>query len=170
MGILPLAEALQKAVAENLDLVEVAPNEDPPVCRLMDYGRFRFLQAKKAREARKLQKPNLLREVRLRPRIAGHDREAKLRRVKDLLSDGNKVKLGVFFRGREITHPELGVGLLRELTEGLRDHAKLEASPSMEGRQLFVILAPVEKKENKSVSVDQNQETAIGRETEQTQT
>ena len=150
LGILPTVQALQAARERELDLVEVAPTASPPVCRIMDYGRFRFLQSKKDREARRIQKPNLLREMRFRPRIATHDREAKIRRVRGFLGEGSKVKLTVMFRGREMSHPEAGVTLLRGVAEGLKEQAKVEAAPAMEGRRMSLILVPIAQQRAKS--------------------
>jgi translation initiation factor IF-3 len=161
LGIVDVSEALELAKNEHLDLVEVSPNEDPPVCRLMDYGRFRFLQAKKDRESRKFQKTNEVREIRFRPRIGDHDRDSKMRRVRQLLGEGNKVKLTVMFRGREMTHPELGITLLRNVAEGLKEDAKLETTPSMEGRQLHVVLAPIPKRISETDKVDEQEEGII---------
>ena len=150
MGILSLQDALALARERELDLVEVAPAADPPVCRLLDYGRFRYSQNKKEREAKKSQKATGLREVRLRPNIGQHDLDFKSKIVKKLLATGAKVKIGVIFRGRSITHPDLGVGLLRRITEGLKDDAKLESPPAMEGRMLSIILVPIATKDNKA--------------------
>ena len=136
-------EALQLALGKDLDLVEVAPAADPPVCRILDYGKFKYVQTKKEREAKKAQKSTALREVRFRPGIGQHDQDAKLRTVHKLLATGAKVKLSVIFRGRSITHPEIGVTLLRRMTESLQDEAKLEKSPTMEGRRLSIIIAPM---------------------------
>ncbi len=136
-------DALRLAEQEGLDLVEVAPNQSPPVCRLLDYGKFRFIQAKKTREVKKTQKfRNEMREVRLTPGIAEHDVESKIRSVSDLLDDGAKVRVAVFFRGRQITHPDLAVKVLRKVAEGVASKAKLERAPLMEGRSLSIILAP----------------------------
>ena len=140
--MLPLAQALELASQSELDLVEVASNADPPVCRILDYGKFRYMQAKKDRETRKSQKLNLVRQVRFRTRIGDHDIAAKERKVRKLLDEGAKVKISVLFRGREISHPELGVNLLKRITEQLQDQAKLEQAPSMEGRMLSIVLAP----------------------------
>jgi len=129
-----------------LDLVEVAPAAQPPVCRLLDYGKFRYIQNKKEKEGRKNQKVNLLREVRFRPGISGHDLEAKTRMVRKLLGEGSKVKLTVMFRGREITHQSIGVELLRKAAETFKEEAKLEKAPSMEGRRLSIVIAPLGQK------------------------
>ena len=143
LGTLPTNQAIQLAQERGLDLVEVAPAAQPPVCRLLDYGKFRYVQTKKEREGRKTQKINLLREVRFRPRIGDHDMEAKRRVVKKLLDEGSKVKLTVMFRGREITHQDLGVELLRRTAEAFKDEAKLEKTPTMEGRRLSIVIAPI---------------------------
>ncbi len=142
LGTMPTSEAIQLAQEKGVDLVEVAPAAKPPVCRLLDYGKFRYLQTKKEREARKGQKTSLLREVRFRPRIGDHDIEAKKRQVKKLLDEGAKVKLTVMFRGREITHQDIGVELLRGIAEAFKDEAKPEKTPSLEGRRLSIIIAP----------------------------
>lgn len=126
----------------DLDLVEVAPNSVPPVCRLLDYGKFRYLQSTKEREMRKSQKTNTLREVRFRPRIGRHDIESKERLVHKLLGEGNKVKVSVMFRGRESDHPEIAINLLKQVHDFLKDEAKLEQAPNLEGRFMSIILAP----------------------------
>lgn len=143
LGTMPTFEANQLAQERGLDLVEVAPAAQPPVCRLLDYGKFRYLQTKKEREGRRTQKINLLREVRFRPRIGDHDMEAKRRQVRKLLAEGSKVKLTVMFRGREITHQEIGIELLRKTAEAFKDEVKLEKAPTMEGRRLSIIIAPI---------------------------
>lgn len=147
-----LQDALALAQERETDLVEVAPAADPPVCRLLDYGKFRYVQAKKEREARKTQKSTGLREVRFRPGIGQHDLDAKYRTVQKLLATGAKVKVSVLFRGRSITHPELGVGLLRRVAEGLQEEAKLERAPAMEGRMLSIILAPISRRDGGSAT------------------
>jgi len=143
LGIMPLQQAREVARKQNLDLVEVAANTVPPVCRLLDYGKYKYEQAKKERQARKSQKVSLLREVRLRPRIDNHDFEAKTRLVRKLLDGGDKVKVTVMFRGREITHPDIGWRLLQRMTESLKEAASLERQPSMDGKRMIMILSPV---------------------------
>jgi len=143
LGIMPLQQARETARKQNLDLVEVAANTVPPVCRLLDYGKYKYEQAKKERQARKSQKVSLLREVRLRPRIDNHDFEAKTRLVRKLLDGGDKVKVSVMFRGREITHPDIGWKLLQRMTESLKEAASLERQPSMDGKRMVMILSPV---------------------------
>ncbi len=142
LGVMPLSQAREIARKYNLDLVEVAPTAVPPVCRLLDYGKYKYEQAKKEQEARKKQKVSLLREIRLRPKIGNHDFEAKARIARKLLADGAKVKVTIMFRGREITHPELGRKLLQRMIESLQDVASLERQPAMEGRRMDIILAP----------------------------
>ena len=143
LGVMPLYQAREVAEKHNLDLVEVAPTAVPPVCRLLDYGKYKYAQAKKEREQRKSQKVSLLREVRLRPKIDTHDFEAKARLARKLLNGGDKVKVTVMFRGREVTHPDIGVRLLERMTGLQRDIASLERNPSMEGKRMSIILSPV---------------------------
>lgn len=142
LGIMPLSQAKEIARKNNLDLVEVAPTAKPPVCRLLDYGKFKYQQAKKEQEIRKSQRVSLLREIRLRPKIGDHDFESKARSVQKLLADGDKVKVSVMFRGREITHPELGWKLLQRMAEAVGDVASLDRQPVMEGKRMDIILAP----------------------------
>ena len=143
LGVMPLVQAREIARKQNLDIVEVAPTSVPPVCRLLDYGKYKYSQAKKERELRKSQKASLLREVRLRPKIDTHDFEAKARLVKKLLDGRDKVKVTVMFRGREVTHPDIGLKLLQRMTESLKEAASLERQPVMEGRRMSIILSPV---------------------------
>ena len=142
LGIMPLYQAREIAGQNNLDLVEVAATAVPQVCRLLDYGKYKYEQTKKEREARKGQKVSLLREVRLRPKVGDHDFEAKARIAKKLLANGDKVKVTIMFRGREITHPELGRKLLQRMIESLNDAASLERQPVTEGRRMDIILVP----------------------------
>ena len=145
LGVVPTYEALRIARERNLDLVEVAPTAVPPVCRLLDYGKFKYEQTKKDREARKHQKLALLKEVRLRPKIGEHDIEFKTRDVLRFLDEGDKVKVSVVFRGRELAHPELGQGLLRKVFAGLQGKAAIEKAISMEGRNMTMIVTPMDK-------------------------
>ena len=135
-------QAMQMARQNGVDLVEVAPNADPPVCRLLDYGKLRYLYSKKERESKKTQKNTELREVRFRPNIGVHDLEAKLRKVKEFIDDGSKVKLTVRFRGREAVHQQLGLSLLKRVADDMKEEVRLEKPPSMEGRALSMILIP----------------------------
>ncbi len=152
---MPVGQALQKAREWDLDLVEVAPNSDPPVCRVLDYGKLRYLSAKKDRESRKGQKSTELREVRFRPNIGSHDLEAKTRKVRELINDGSKVKLTVRFRGREAAHNEIGLSVLKRVADDLKDEVRLEKAPSMEGRALSMILLPsVPKRERTDKKVE----------------
>lgn len=141
-GVVPFAEALQLAEEVGLDLVEIAPNSEPPVCKLLDYGKFRFDQQKKAAEARKKQKTIEVKEVKLRPGIDKHDYETKMKNVKRFFEDGDKVKITLRFRGREMAHQDLGLKLLLKVKEETRELAKVELEPQLEGRQMIMILAP----------------------------
>ena len=139
---MPVAQALDLAREQELDLVEVAPTAQPPVCRILDYGKYKYEQAKKEREGRKHQKHVVLREVRFRPKIGQHDVELKARTAEKLLKEGDKVKVTVMFRGREVTHPQIGRDLLDRVYERLKDIAIIERPPVMEGRFLSMILTP----------------------------
>ncbi len=149
LGVMPLSQALETADKHNLDLVEVAATAAPPVCRLLDYGKFKYEQDKKEREARRSHKVSLLKEVRLRPKIGDHDFEAKARTAKKLLVNGNKVKVTVLFRGREITHPELGLKLLQRMAESLKEVAGIERKPMLEGKRMSIILSEAMKNKAK---------------------
>lgn len=142
LGVMTRAEALAIAREQNTDLVEVSPQADPPVCRLMDFGKFQYERAKRDREARKAQKEVEVKEIRLRPKTGEHDIAVVLRRARRFLDDGSKVKARVRFRGREITHPEVAEELLRRVANDLQDVADVEKAPGMEGRSLLMILAP----------------------------
>ena len=145
LGELTTDKALEMATERGLDLVEVAPSANPPVCRLLNYGKFRYEATRKEREARKASKNksnNSVREVRMKTRIGDHDREAKTRLVKRLLTEGSKVRVSVMFRGREVQHPQIGMALLKNVAEDLQEDALLEKAPSFEGRFLAMILAP----------------------------
>lgn len=142
LGVMTVPDALARARINELDLVEVAPNADPPVCRLLDYGKLRYLTSKKERETRKSQKSNDLKEVRFRPNIGVHDFYAKLRKVRQFIGNGDKVKLTVRFRGREAVHQQLGLSLLKRVADDLKDDVRLEHAPSMEGRAMSMVLIP----------------------------
>jgi len=157
LGIMPLYQALEIARKHNLDLVEVAATATPPVCRLLDYGKYKYEQNKKEREARKSQKISVLREIRLRPKIGNHDFEAKARSVRKLLDGGDKVKVTILFRGREITHPEIGRKLLERMSESLKGLASLDGQPSMQGRRMSMILiasSPQKTKEKEAQNAE----------------
>lgn len=146
LGIKSRNEALDIAANANLDLVMVAPNAKPPVCRVMDYGKYRFEQQKKEKEARKKQTVIKVKEVRLSPNIEEHDFNTKLRNARKFLSKGDKVKASVRFRGRAITHKELGQEVLERMAEECKDVAQIETKPKMEGRSMFLMLAPLAEK------------------------
>jgi len=146
LGIMPRNQALETARRHGFDLVEVAPTAVPPVCRLLDYGKYKYEQTKKERELKKSQKVSLLREVRLRPNIDDHDFEAKVRLVRKLLEEGDRVKVAIRFRGREITHPQLGWKLLQRVVELLPGVAAVARQPVIEERNMTVILAPLAPK------------------------
>ena len=143
VGIVALEEARHRAEEKGLDLVEVAPEARPPVVRMMDYGKFKYEQARAAREAKKKQHTIQVKEVKFRPGIEEHDYEFKTRHARRFLEEGNKVKLTMMFRGRQVTHPELGLEVLARVTGDLQDIAKVESHPSFEGRQMFMVLAPL---------------------------
>jgi translation initiation factor IF-3 len=141
LGIMQVRDALRVAQEKDLDLVEVAPNAKPPVCRIMDYGKFRFEQSKREREARKKQKVIEIKEIRMTPKIEDHDFQVKVKATQKFLKDGDKVKATIRFRGREIVHAELGKALLMQLYETVKDQAVLEREPKIEGKNMIMILA-----------------------------
>jgi bacterial translation initiation factor 3 (bIF-3) len=146
IGIVSLQEALEQARKANLDLVEISPSADPPVVRIVDYGKFIYEQTKKEREARRSQKVVEVKEIRLRPKTDDHDRAIKVRDARRWLEEGMKVKVRVRFRGREITYPELAMEQLQEVAKELTDIAVVEQAPNMEGQTMLMILAPKPKK------------------------
>lgn len=150
LGIMPLTQARETARKQSLDLVEVAPTAAPPVCRLLDYGKYKYEQAKRERGDRRSQKISLLREVRLRPKIGDHDFNAKARTARKLLTEGDKLKVTIMFRGREVTHPELGWKLLQRMAKDLEDVSVMERQPSMEGRRMNIILTPSSAQKSKA--------------------
>jgi translation initiation factor IF-3 len=142
LGVVPTHEARRIAEEANLDLVEVAPTARPPVCRIMDFGKYKYEQAKKAKESKKKQHTVDLKEMRYRPKIEEHDFQFKTRHVRQFLEEGNKVRCFVLFRGRERAHTEFGVRLLQRVAEVLADVAQVEVSPTLEGRSMNMVLAP----------------------------
>ncbi len=145
IGVMPVPEAIRIARESGVDVVEVSPNGDPPVCRLMDYGKFRYDQAKKEREAKKTQKSSGMREVRMRTRIGDHDMQRKTNKIREFLTGGDKVKVSVQFRGREMTHPEIGNQLLGKVARSLMESARVESPPIMERRMMSMVLVPGRK-------------------------
>lgn len=142
VGIVSLQEALSYADRLNLDLVEVAPMANPPVCKVMDYGKYRYEQEQKAKEARKRQTTISIKEIKLRPKIDDHDFETKKGHVERFLKKGDKVKLTIMFRGRELVHPHLGEKLLRRMADELADIGEVESQPNLDGRNMVMMLAP----------------------------
>jgi translation initiation factor IF-3 len=146
LGVFPLYEALAKADDEGLDLVEISAGSNPPVCKIIDYGKFRYDQTKREKESKKAQHQVKVKEVKIKPNIGIHDLQVKLEQSKEFLSKGNKVKITCTFRGREMAHPELGEKIMRKLLEDLDEVAIAEAPLKMMGRMLIVVLAPSGKK------------------------
>jgi translation initiation factor IF-3 len=142
VGILPIKEALAHAAEANLDLVEVAPMANPPVCRVMDYGKFKYQQSKKQQEARRRATTIQVKEVKVRPKIEEHDMAFKLKHIRRFLADNDKAKITMIFRGREMAHQDRGYAILRRMAEELADVATVEQEPKQEGRTLFMIVAP----------------------------
>ncbi|HEY8161369.1 MAG: translation initiation factor IF-3 [Methylocystis sp.] len=141
-GVVQLLDALNMAEQAGLDLVEIAPNSTPPVCKILDYGRFRFAEQKKAAEARKKQKVVEVKEIKLRPGIDEHDYDTKMKAVQRFFEEGDKVKVTLRFRGREIAHQDIGYRLMTRVKSETATVAKVELEPSMEGRQMVMVLAP----------------------------
>lgn len=141
-GEMPTASAMEAAEEAGLDLVEIVPNANPPVCKILDYGKFKFQEQKKKNEARKRQKVVELKEIKLRPNIDVHDYEVKAKAMTRFFEEGDKVKVTLRFRGREMAHPELGMKLLLKVKADFDEVAKVEYEPRMEGRQMIMILAP----------------------------
>ncbi|GAB4517083.1 MAG: translation initiation factor IF-3 [Parvularculaceae bacterium] len=141
-GVLPIEEAIALAESAGLDLVEVSPGAEPPVCKLLDYGKFKYQQQKKKNEAKKKQKVVEIKEIKMRPNIDQHDYDVKLRAMRRFFEEGDKVKVTLRFRGREMAHQERGMDLLKRVMEDFEDMAKVEAAPKAEGRQMMMVLAP----------------------------
>ena len=142
IGVVSIADGLARAAEAGLDLVEIAPNSEPPVCKILDFGKYKYQAQKKAAEARKKQKVIEVKEIQLRPNIDTHDYETKMKAVHRFLEDGDRVKVTMRFRGREMAHQELGMQLLIKVQAELEAKAKVESSPRSEGRQMVMVLAP----------------------------
>jgi translation initiation factor IF-3 len=142
LGILPIRKALELAAQEQLDLVEVAPNAEPPVCKIMDYGKFKYQQSKRTQEARKKQTVIQVKEVKIRPKTDEHDLQVKMRHIKRFLAQKDKAKITILFRGREIAYSDQGMKILERVREELKDEVVVEQQPKMEGRNMIMILAP----------------------------
>ncbi len=142
IGVVPIQDALRSAEDVGLDLVEISPNADPPVCKILDYGKFNYEAQKKKNEARKKQRVIDVKEIKLRPNIDVHDYDVKMRNARRFIGDGDKVKVTLRFRGREMAHQELGMNVLDRVREELDELAKVEQVPKMEGRQMVMVLAP----------------------------
>jgi translation initiation factor IF-3 len=142
LGVMPTPAALETARAREMDLVEVAPEASPPVCRIMDFGKFKYMQARRQKEARKKQTVIVVKEVKMGPKTEKHDFEFKVKHVRRFLDEGNKAKVTVRFKGREMAHTELGWKMLNKMIETVADIAAVESHPRMEGRMLSVILSP----------------------------
>ncbi|MDP2620969.1 MAG: translation initiation factor IF-3 [Hyphomicrobiales bacterium] len=141
-GAVDLQDALDRAGEAGLDLVEISPNAEPPVCKILDYGKYKFQAQKKAAEARKKQKTVEIKEIKMRPNIDTHDYDVKMRSMKRFFEEGDKVKVTLRFRGREMAHQELGLALLHRVREQVGEMAKVEVEPKLEGRQMVMVLAP----------------------------
>jgi translation initiation factor IF-3 len=145
LGVMVTRDALDRAREKGLDLVEVAPNADPPVCKIMDYGKFKYQQQKKLQEAKKKQTVIKIKEVKFRPKTDEHDYQTKLKKIVKFLDDGDRCKVTIFFRGREIVHKDRGLMMLDRVVEDTQDIAKVESKPMSEGRTMTMMLAPVKK-------------------------
>lgn len=142
VGVVSLRDALYAAEEAGLDLVEVSPNADPPVCKILDYGKYKYEAQKKANEARKKQKIIEVKEIKLRPNIDEHDYEIKMKAMRRFLEEGDKVKVTMRFRGREMAHQDIGMNVLVKVREALDDLGKVEQMPKLEGKQMIMVLAP----------------------------
>ncbi len=160
LGIFGNADALRIARDQGLDLVEIAPNAEPPVCRIMDYGKYKYEQAIKAKKARKNQTKIEIKEMKFRPKIDKGDYETKKGHVIRFLDKGNKVKITIMFRGREMAHPEQGLSILEKLADDLKDMAVIEQQPKMEGRNMHMMVAPLPKDARKNVKSSNQKENA----------
>lgn len=143
LGTIPTEEALEKARSAGLDLVEISPNNRPPICKILDLGKYKYQAQKKAAEARKKQKTQDIKEIKMRPNIDTHDYGVKMRAVEKFIGAGDKVKITLRFRGREMAHQQLGMDLLRKVKEDTTEIAKVDAEPKLEGRQMMMVISPI---------------------------
>lgn len=142
LGTVPIEDAMERAKEAGLDLVEISPNPNTPVCKILDFGKYKYQAQKKANEARKKQKTIEVKEIKMRPNIDTHDYDVKMRNMRRFFDQGDKVKVTLRFRGREMAHQELGMNLLRRVKDEVGDFAKVELEPKLEGRQMIMVLAP----------------------------
>jgi len=150
LGVKPLPEALSRAREQELDLVEVAPNANPPVCRIMDYGRYQYEQEQRRRQSKRKATNVVIKEMKFRPKIDEHDYTTKMKHVVRFLGEGNKVKLTIMFRGREMAHPELGMKILNRVAEDVAEFAVVESAPRQDGRNMTMVLHPTKKEVKKA--------------------
>ena len=164
LGVMDVRDAIQRARAAGVDLVEVAPNAQPPVCRMIDYGKFLYEEKKRAAEAKKKQVTVSVKEIKFRPGTDEHDYSYRMKHAREWLEGGDKVRAAIAFRGREMTHRELGAKILKKLTEDLADLAEVEISPKMEGYQMFTIFVPKKAKVSKAKAAAQVEKAATNNE------
>lgn len=165
LGIMQTKDALKLAEDQHLDLVEVAPKARPPVCKIMDFGKYRYEQQKRDKEARKKQKVITIKEVKLRPNIEQHDFDVKLKNAQRFIEEGNKVKVTVMFRGRELSHPELGTVILNKMSDALGDSVNVERTAKLEGKNMTMILSPKAQKSKKSTIAKGGNDSAQNKDT-----
>lgn len=166
LGVIPTREALEKAEEKGLDLVEVAPQAKPPVCRILDYGKYKYQQQKREKDARKKQKTQQMKEMKMRPKIDEHDYNFKTKAIKSFLDSGHKVKVSVFFRGREMAYQDRGRDVLARVAEDCKHLASVETRPKMEGRYMRMMLAPLAEKQRDANKEAQQQEAEKGSDNE----
>lgn len=142
IGVVDIREALAQAEKAGLDLVEISPNAEPPVCKILDFGKFKYEAKKRVHDAKKKQKVIVLKEIKFKPNIGQGDFDTKLRKIKEFLQEGDKVKISLWFKGREIVHNEIGMKLFERITESLGDLVKIESEPKMEGKQIIMVVSP----------------------------
>lgn len=148
LGIVNLREALERAEKASLDLVEISPNAEPPVCKILDFGKYKYESKKRVHDSKKKQKITVLKEMKFKPNISQGDFEVKLRKIKDFLKDGDKVKISLWFKGREIIHNDIGMKLFERITVALEGLAKIDSAPKMEGKQIIMLVSPESLKPN----------------------